>query len=165
MSWRFTSAAGIFISVGANSKNHMDSLSGKWIGFFSQEFDNKKDQYTAEFDFEMDLTESDGGFSGVCHDIEVELGQKERSSINGFVEDGMISFTKYYDHLVYFDCDSDELVLDKNQKGQEITFYGRYDEELNIFSGSWEVVEDDEIMGSDVVSKVNFGYWEMTKKS
>src|SRR6188768_1427113 len=102
----------------------METLTGKWKGFFSQVLGTKEDPYVAEFDFEIDIIETENGFEGTCKDMEIEIGQNEKSVIKGFRDGQLISFTKQYANTIYYNVDKDELILEKGEKQDEIEYYG-----------------------------------------
>ncbi len=140
----------------------MIPLTGKWAGFFTQKFDFNKDK-SFEFYFEMDIEVSEDGFQGTCFDFEIEKGKKERSLIKGFIEGKMISFIKTYQNTILYDKETEELVLVKGNRQEEINYYGNYEPDNEKYSGTWEISEVDRVEFDNVFEYIESGYWEMKK--
>lgn len=51
----------------------------------------------------MELLSTEDEFTGIFYDLEIEPGKKDKSSVNGFTEDEIISFIKRYEHAIYLD--------------------------------------------------------------
>ena len=141
----------------------METLTGKWKGSFNQVFGPDGEPYEADFSFEMDIIETEDGFTGTCIDLEIEIGRKEKSKIQGFREGSLISFTKQYENSIHYDDKSDELVLNKTRSGHEITYYGNFDPEHNEYSGAWEYDVDEKPNPDGYETQIEYGQWEMSK--
>ena len=143
----------------------METLTGKWKGYFSQVLGIEEDPYEAEFDFEMEIVETENGFEGVCKDIEIEIGKREKSKIKGFRDGNLISFTKQYENSIFYDAENDELILEKGKKQDEIIHYGTLNECGNKFSGKWEILLGEEtiLAGEEYQEHIAYGHWEMEK--
>jgi len=143
----------------------MDTLTGKWRGFFSQVLGTRDDPYVAEFQFEMDIVETEDGFGGTCKDMEIEIGQNEKSIIRGFRDGRLISFTKQYENSIYYDDERDELILEKGHSQDEINYYGTLNDQGDKCSGKWEIVLNEETIleGREYEQSLDFGHWEMER--
>jgi hypothetical protein len=145
----------------------MNSMTGKWKGFFTQILGTSEEPYEAKFDFEMDLIQNEDGFEGTCKDMEIEIGQNEKSKIKGFIDNQIISFTKQYDNSIFYDDQKDELILIREIKQDEINYYGTWDQSTNKFHGKWEILMSDEptLDLNEYKQDIEYGDWEMEKVS
>ena len=142
----------------------METLTGTWTGFFTQLLGNEDDRYVAEFEFRMEITENENGFTGKCWDMEIEEGENEVSNIRGFRDGNMISFIKEYDNLITYDDKTDELVLDKeSDSNEEIHYFGTFDSEKKAFIGEWEIKLDETKIPEGFDVEMECGDWEMKK--
>ena len=136
-------------------------INGSWKGMFSQII-NEDDQTFFEADFNMKLVGDSEGFNGTCEDLEIEIGKKERSKIRGFIDDGMISMVKEYEHLILLDKETEEFILDKEMRHPEIHYYGTFNESTNRFEGTWEIESIVGNLGADEqLTYVEYGEWWM----
>lgn len=127
-----------------------NQLSGKWQGTYTQKLkEDPDDDQIFEVEFEMELLNTEDGFTGTCYDLEIELGKKEKSSVSGFIERDIISFIKRYEHAIYLDEEAEEFLLDKEAKHPEIHYSGRFNAIEDKFEGTWEIEMNEELIGGD----------------
>ncbi len=138
-------------------------MKGEWKGVYTQYLNENE---FLEIDFEMMLNENEDGFNGICQDLEIEIGTKEKSSIRGFCEDSMISFIKVYENAIYLDRDTNEFVLDQENSGRDIHYYGTYNHDTEQFEGSWEIeTSEDQIAEEKMNIGIEYGSWFMKRQS
>lgn len=80
------------------------------------------------FEIEID----DHQFSGTCTEEENSLAQDMEATIEGFIEEQFVSFTKTFPFPLNFQ-DADEV----GKKPQELIHEGLFDSETNTMYGSW----------------------------
>ncbi len=102
-------------------------------------------------------------FTGKVFDIDGVGCQSDVASIKGFYDNGSISFIKQYPQPYVLEDDG-TLSLDKSRKTAEIHYYGEYNESLEQFSGSWEMVESEKKHEGGYIEYLNTGTWEMRKE-
>lgn len=139
-----------------------NNIEGNWKGVYTQVLKEGESIYEAEFN--MNLAGEEDEFTGSCEDVEIEVGIKERSKIRGFLDEGMISLVKEYEHLILLDSETGEFILDKERKHPEIHYYRRYNESNNRFEGTWEI---ESIVGNlsmdEQLTWVEYGEWWMER--
>lgn len=138
-------------------------ISGKWQGTYTQKLkEDPEDDKILEVAFEMELISAEGGFTGTCYDLEIELGKKEESYVSGFIDGEMISFIKRYEHTIYINEEAEEFILYKEAKHPEIHYYGRFNDAEERFEGNWEIEMDNESIGDDLLdTHLLYGSWWM----
>lgn len=142
-----------------------EEINGNWKGDYTQEFKGGDNQ-TIVVDFEIELKSEAKGFSGVCYDIEIEEGNREKSSIKGFIDGEIISFVKQYENAIYLDDETEEYILEKNpiEPHPEIHYYGTYNADLKKFEGTWEIeVGEELIVPEEYGVELVVGEWWMKK--
>ena len=139
-------------------------ISGSWKGMFTQALDEDEHTYY-EANFSMKLTGDSEAFEGTCEDLEIEVGKKERAKVRGFVDEGMISMVKEYEHLILLDRETKEFILDKEMRHPEIHYYGTFNDSTNRFEGTWEIESFVGNLGAEEnLMYVEFGEWWMERE-
>jgi len=139
------------------------NLTGKWEGIytfgeaFPEAFRDKK------VSFVLQLTDTDGDLAGTCMDEETNRVFGAPASIEGFLEDGMISFVKRFPYFFALGDDG-SIITDKNRDSHEVMYNGEPLPDQEGFSGKWEIVAEveDAPFGS-TVEHVLSGEWSMKK--
>jgi hypothetical protein len=139
----------------------MDNLNGKWIGQYVQQsgMDNQEDLNIDSFEFE--LIEIEGEVKGKSIDLDLE---NEPGTINGFYENGILSFIKKY-HRLFFQDEGGNIVADNNSESAEIKYTATYDDEEKAFVGTWEIHLDEQPKGyqEEYVDQYDSGDFYMRK--
>lgn len=136
------------------------NLSGIWEGGFSYEYDNEEADDVEYTPFRMVLQENEGKITGTCEDLYIEF---DTSNVTGFIEDGMLSLIKKYQHLIFHDEETGDLYGDDAQPHPDIHYTGTFDEDEQAFVGTWEMVEEQRRIGytDQYEEKLITGTWYM----
>ncbi|MBN2610449.1 MAG: hypothetical protein JXB00_02735 [Bacteroidales bacterium] len=126
-------------------------IAGTWLGELVYNDDHRPELQGKTMKFRLVLEENDGEFTGECVDTEGTGVIPEPASINGFIDDQVISFVKLYPHF-YFVNDQVEIVKDEDKEPVEINYSGEYNAENEQFEGDWNAVY--------AVKQFTFGYAE-----
>ena len=112
---------------------------GQWQGFykFGREYGEMIEGKEAQFRMFVE-TFQNGQFSGRTIDWEGYGAEGHTAIIKGFVDGDLISFTKKYEHYLYFDEWGNTLV-DEQQRGLTVVYEGRFDEGSKQYAGTWEI--------------------------
>lgn len=141
--------------------NSFKSLSGKWKGTYILGPEYETDEGKS-FEFILDLVDEDRTFNGVCYEAELsELFQKP-ITVTGFWDKHIISFTKKYPCLFFFDEDG-QVVIDVTKEQPEIFYSGEFDETENGFSGDFEMVVDSFSFGEGWLESSLTGTWTIKR--
>ncbi|NMB72089.1 MAG: hypothetical protein GYA22_08070 [Bacteroidales bacterium] len=115
------------------------NLSGKWAGeytfgeMFPETFRNKK------VSFVLEILDADGDLSGTCSDEETLRIFGQPASVEGFAEDGMISFVKRFPYFFAL-AEDGSFITDKERESHEVMYHGERTENQDSYSGQWEIV-------------------------
>jgi hypothetical protein len=120
--------------------NSFKTLTGKWKGTYILGPEYESDEGKL-FDFILDLIDEERTFNGVCYEPEISQLFQKPITVTGFWDEDIISFTKKYPCLFFFDEDG-KFVLDTTKEQPEIFYSGEFDETENGFSGDFEMVID-----------------------
>lgn len=139
------------------------TLAGQWFGYFNygpeygEILENK--QVTFSILFEEVFNNQ---FKGKCIELDGMGASPELSSIEGFLKNNFISFTKEYP--------TDNVI---DEKGNAVTYEGRlnpmlcYEGQFNhfnqSFTGYWEIRYNEVSAGEGVTVDICTGNWEMSK--
>ncbi|MBX9782944.1 MAG: hypothetical protein K2X48_06610 [Chitinophagaceae bacterium] len=139
-------------------------LTGQWKGSFTlgKEYGDLEGDVT---EFMMFLNENDGVFEGKCFEIAGKfiLPNAGLSVINGFIVNDAISFTQKYNHAIYVD-EEGNIYEDFLTTSQIVNFMGKYNENLECFEGTWEIIGRTEINSVGIIQDYCSGTWEMKKE-
>ena len=114
----------------------MRSLVGFWKGFYEYGVGYQLPYFAGRVEFELVLTGTNNKLFGNCTEIESEISDNMKSEIEGFFEEGIISFRKIYAHTHIID-NSGERSVELNKEA--VVFYtGQYDSENDCLYGFWE---------------------------
>lgn len=137
------------------------NLSGKWFGEYSQ-LSGTVDPAPITYDsFEIHIIDKDGEIIGKGKDSTLE---SEPFSIQGFHENGMISFIKKYEHFIFQD-EKGEVFGDDGYDSVEIHYQGRFNDKENLFQGTWEIHmgEEKQSLQESYTDKFERGEWYLRK--
>jgi hypothetical protein len=139
------------------------SFSGKWKGEFvyGPEYGDIEGE-KATFMFFVDKND-ETGFEGRSFDIDGVGVNAEVAIVRGFIDDDMISFIKQYPTTVVFQQDG-SLETISTKPSPEIHYIGEYNERLQMFKGSWEMVWSEVKQGEGYLEYLCTGKWEMRKE-
>ena len=139
----------------------IENLSGKWNGEYVLGAEYGPDEGKC-FEFVLELSDQDGEIEGTCFEPEISELFDSPITINGFYEEGLLSFVKQYPCLFYSDQDGKPTV-DKNQEHAEISYSGEYDEKNDIFTGEFGLVVESVKHGDGWLETVLRGTWTLKK--
>jgi hypothetical protein len=140
-------------------------LKGIWKGEYILGSSYGEDLAGEAAEFILFIEETfNNSFKGKCVDTEgIGVEDYIPCTIEGFIKDDMISFTKKYPHLSYFDEDNN-LVDEKESDGQIVVYEGIFDERTAIFKGEWELEVILESSPEEYIMDVSKGTWYMKKE-
>lgn len=142
-------------------EQHID-INGAWTGkliYLTGVDENAKGK---EMQFKVAIYEKDGEVTGKSVDIKGHGFVPEEASIEGFIEDDMISFIKKYP-ACYEPDGNGNMVKVEDREPYEINFSAIYDKENNKFSGSWDMLIKSHQIGFSFYDEMIAGEWEMQK--
>ena len=137
-------------------------LSGTWLGTATYGDNYPESLKGKQAPFELTIKAADGSFSGTCEDEITKPHLLTPASINGFVEDGFISFIKQYPYRFHLKEDG-SVETDMERNHPEIHYSGMFNEETNTFSGIWEI---EVIIEEGIENNLSYflsGNWEIKK--
>jgi hypothetical protein len=126
-------------------------IDGTWYGELTYGEENGPDLQNKKLKFRMIIEENDGDITGECIDTEGTGVIPEPASINGFVEDNMISFVKQYPSFYIID-QKGEIKEIPEKEPPEFNYSGYYNPGNDTFEGDWHVVYE--------IKQLTFGFAE-----
>lgn len=138
----------------------MENLTGIWEGEYSVNIGTDGDINIEYHTFRIDLLDKKGKLSGIAQDITLS---NEASGITGFCENGIISFIKKYNRLVFFE--DGEYFIDEMEEHPDIHYFGTFNQNERCYQGTWEIHEEEEREGlqEEYKDKYFTGKWYMRK--
>ena len=134
-------------------------IEGHWNGFY--EYDSNYEVAVRKATFRMILNDlGNGRFSGKCIDLEGSGPKADLAAIEGYLENSFISFTKEYPVFFKTDEKGNEIEIKSNSKPL-LTYMGQYDWLNKTFSGTWEILIDDEDDTGGNMIVAGAGKWKM----
>ena len=135
-----------------------------WKGSFSYlEGDDVFDSYI-EVSFKMSLTFDGDSFIGTRTDSESESIITEPILVKGFIENDKISFVVNYPYYYYKD-ENDKILVDKNLSHPNIEYLGYYDQIEKKFSGTWEmIINEEKITEEEYLEEIIGGEFEIFRE-
>lgn len=139
------------------------NLAGQWYGYFSygKEYGDLLEGERVIFSFLIEEV-FNNKFKGKCIELEGIGASTEVSRIEGFIEDQCISFRKEYSTYSTIDEFGKEGKHD-NLLEPRISYIGTFNENTEIYSGSWEVWSNEIQAGVDTLVDIFTGKWEISK--
>lgn len=119
-------------------------FSGKWTGQYTYGDEYPEDMKGTSVPFVIEMDAEGGNVSGKCRDME---GEHLDAIIEGFIQNGYISFIKRYKQV------SDEMNF------WDIHYYGEY--QKGRFAGEWEIEWSAVNEFGEREEYLNTGTWEM----
>lgn len=136
-------------------------IKGHWNGFY--EYDSIYDVNSSKATFRMVLDDlGEGRFNGKCIDLEGAVSDSGVATIEGFMENSFISFTKEYPAFFEIDENGNRVEIKSNPKPL-LTYTGHYDWLHKTFEGTWEILVDDETNKGANMVVAGAGKWKMSK--
>lgn len=134
---------------------------GQWQGFYKygSEYGSEIEGIEAEFRLFVEQ-HIDNEFKGRIIDWDENGVEGEPSIVNGFMQGKFISFTKQYPHFSSLD-ENGNLFTDYSIPGHCVTYEGNYEENDQLFSGTWEIRMDIQPIGEYWLEDVVNGTWRM----
>jgi hypothetical protein len=126
-------------------------ISGTWSGELTYGEEYGPDLQNKKLKFRLILKEDEGDITGECIDTGGTGIITEPASINGFIEDDMISFVKQYPTFYIIDPKG-EIKEIPEREPPEFNYSGYYNAENGTFEGDWHVVYE--------IKQLTFGFAE-----
>ncbi|NTS42463.1 hypothetical protein HRG84_16295 [Flavisolibacter sp. BT320] len=143
--------------------NRSIELEGQWVGHFAYGPDYGEEMNGEKVQFRVFIDRSkNGGFVGRSVDLEGIGANFEVAEVKGFLEEGLISFTKQYPHFYALD-EAGNTVEDKNKPHPLVAYTGTYNQSTKTFTGDWEMRVAIAPVGTYWLEDVCTGTWEMRK--
>ena len=113
------------------------NLSGLWtfVIVYGPEYGENKGE---KLIFEAEFSQSDDMFTAVGIDKDGVGMSPDLAKIKGFLDGDKISFVKQYEFSHYASGDG-KTIVDNNNPGHEINYFGTYDAVNNLFYGDWDI--------------------------
>lgn len=141
--------------------NH--SMNGRWKGSYIQGPEYGRAE-GVEHSFVFELTEDEeGSFEGRALEQDLHDIFEEPIVIQGFTEDGFISFTKQYPFLFAID-DYGKVLINREKEHPEIAYQGDFDEETGGYRGTFELIARVETEDYGIVELPLTGTWSMVRE-
>jgi hypothetical protein len=137
----------------------MNDLNGLWRGSYT--FDPEFEMESKERLFEMTLqVDDDDEIRGEIRDMPDDDQDPRVAALNGFIEDGEISFIKQYPFLLLRN-EKNETIMDESKPHPEIHYHG----EINAsgMEGTWEMEAAVMFAAGSYHSQLVTGKWKMVK--
>lgn len=137
------------------------SLTGKWIGNYilGPEFELDEGK---SFDFTLELIENDGDIEGICIEPGISEIFDKPITVNGFISDSFLSFTKQYPYMYYYD-EFGKIIMEKDKPHPEISYSGEFDFNSDSFIGEFEMVVDSINYGEGWLEDILRGTWTLKR--
>lgn len=141
------------------------SIAGQWFGYFSYGPDYGPDLEGEKVTFSFLIEELHSGqFKGKCIELKGIGSSEEVSIIQGFTENGFISFTKEYQLYTTFDEHGNELPYG-GSLAPRLSYKGNYNQFNNTYNGTWEMCANEIPFGDGTFVDLATGLWEMGRDS
>lgn len=113
------------------------NLKGLWtfVIVYGPEYGEMKNQ---ELIFEAEFSQDNDTFTAVGIDKSGVGMSPDLARLNGFLDGDNISFVKQYEFSHYASGDG-RTIVDKNNAGHEINYFGTYDSVNDMFHGDWDI--------------------------
>ena len=134
------------------------NLNGLWtfVIVYGPEYEEMENK---ELIFEAEFTQDGDTFTATGMDKDGVGMSPDLARMKGFIDENMISFVKQYEFSHYASGDG-KTIVDNNNPGHEINYYGTYDATTNSFSGDWDITTRPIGVGYDVTAT---GTWSMKR--
>ena len=139
-------------------------VSGTWNGELTFGEENGPDLQNKKKNFRLVIEEDDGDIRGECTDTGGTGVIPEPASINGFLDEDMISFIKMYPAFYIIDPKG-EIKLIAEKEPPEFNFSGYYNAETDAFEGDWHVVFEIRQLTFGFAEYALSGTWCMKRES
>jgi len=137
------------------------NINGKWTGTIIYG-DKYTEQKGKELYFDMGISQEGELITGISIDVGGTGMSPDSATISGSFKGSIISFTKQYSSLHYFN--KGESVVDKSKSGHKIYYTGLYDNNQQTFKGDWEYRVRYKIFWIFPYILVAGGTWNMRRK-
>jgi hypothetical protein len=144
--------------------DNMIKVSGIWYGELTYGEEYGPDLQDKKMNFRLVLEENDGDITGECVDIGGTGVIPEPASVNGFVEEDVISFVKQYPSF-YIINQKGEVQMIPDKEPPEINYMGYYNIENDTFEGDWHVVFEIKQLTFGFAEYALSGTWNMKREN
>lgn len=116
------------------------NVNGQWNGFYEYGVGYDLPFFGSRVEMEIKFIESDGKISGIVNEIPSQFSVNASASIEGFVENEIISFIKKYPIIP--EINPDKKTVSQSEGSLEIIHTGFIDEENQAIYGDWIIEEE-----------------------
>ena len=136
------------------------NLNGLWtfVIVYGPEYEEMENK---ELVFEAEFSQDEDTFTAVGIDKDGAGMSPDLAKIKGFLDGDRISFVKQYEFSHYASGDG-KTIIDNNNPGHEINYFGAYDSINNMFYGDWDITTRPKGFGYDVTAT---GTWFMKRQA
>lgn len=153
-----------YLPTNASSSISINSVDGKWSGYYEYGPLYGEDVYGKRVEFKLDLIDlTEGTFEGVCQDLEGIGSNKGLAKIKGFINEHFISFTKEYDSIWMIDETGKEEPNDPRVLSSQLSYKGTYNPFRQEFTGEWEILSSIKFFDGSISDEIVYGTWAMRK--
>jgi hypothetical protein len=139
-------------------------VAGQWFGYFSYGPEYGPELEGEKVTFSLLIEELPSGqFRGKCIELKGIGANHEVSTINGFIENNFISFTKEYNTFKSIDEIGNE--VDYKGSPPRLSYKGHFNSYSQTFGGSWEIWANEEPYGDGAFVDVCTGLWEIGREA
>jgi hypothetical protein len=138
-------------------------MSGQWLGHFMYGPDYGEKLHGEKVTFRLFLEDmGNEQFKGTCFEIGGIGANNNVATINGFIQEEFISFTKTYP--IYYGIDENGKSIENDSSSQpRISYEGYYNSISKNFVGNWEIWSHEELVSNGSIVNIGTGNWEMRK--
>ncbi len=136
------------------------NINGLWtfVVVYGAEYGDLENQ---ELIFEAEFSQNEDTFTAVGIDKSGVGMSSDLAKIRGFLDGDTISFVKQYEFSHYASEDGNT-IIDKNNVGHEINYFGTYDSTSDLFYGDWDITTRPKGFWYDLTAT---GTWTMRRVS
>ena len=139
------------------------SLAGQWFGFFNYGPEYGALLVNERVIFSILMEEVfNNKFKGKCIELEGIGASTELSTIEGFLENEFISFTKEYPNNSVIDENGNEVIYD-GALNVRLSYKGQFNRFNQSFKGTWEIWSNEVPAGDGVFVNISTGNWEISR--
>lgn len=139
------------------------SLAGQWFGFFTYGPEYGAFLVNEKVIFSILMEEVfNNQFKGKCIELEGIGASTELSTIEGFLENEFISFTKEYP-VNNFIGEKGNTVDFEGRVSPRLSYKGQFNRFNQTFNGTWEIWSNEVPSGDGVFVNISTGTWEISK--
>jgi hypothetical protein len=136
------------------------NLSGQWTGtiIYGSEYGHLAGK---SLQFDLEITQKDKKIRGISNDIGGVGINPDPADIEGELIGSKLNFVKQYRTMQLSDGRN---TIDKSRKGPKIIYFGKYDDDVKEFIGTWNMSIMRKFFGLIPINRQSAGTWKMKRK-